>query len=224
MKLLVQGLKKSFTQGNNTIEPLKNINFKIETGQIVALLGSSGSGKSTLFSLLSGLQNPDQGEIWYDSLAWHLLPEENKTEFRGKNIGIIFQSHLLIPHLNAFENICLPLNFNKISHSEQIASKWISSVGLSHRKNHRPSELSGGESQRIAIARALCHNPQIILADEPTGQLDAETGEQITELMFDLFKKQKSTVLMITHDLKLAKKCDSILQINNGQILSETSK
>lgn len=221
MKVKVSSVSKAFKQGPNQVEPLKDVHFEISPSEITALVGSSGSGKSTLFSLLSGVQEPSTGQIWLDDIAWHKLPADKKTQFRGANIGVIFQSHLLIPHLTALENVMLPLELQNPKADIHRGKKILEQVGLGHRCDHFPSQLSGGEAQRVAIARALVHEPRLILADEPTGQLDNETAAQVVQLMFDLFKKSKATVILITHDMDLAQRCDTILHLKNGIVSQE---
>jgi len=211
-------ISKSYHQGSQTITPLKDISFELNSGQMASLLGPSGSGKSTLFQLICGIQSPSSGEIWLDNRRFDTLSTDEKTNFRGRNIGIIFQNYALVPFLTAKENIMLPLQINNISDAQNISLRWLDKVGLANRAHHFPNQLSGGEQQRIAIARALCIRPTILLADEPTGQLDTETGQLIIDLMFNFIDELKITALIVTHDLALAQRCPRVLELKKGQL------
>jgi putative ABC transport system ATP-binding protein len=219
MKVVAQNLSVVYSQGNQEIVPLKNVSFTIESGQKVALVGPSGSGKSTLFNLISGVLTPNQGDLFLDNQNWFKLSEHERALFRAQKMGIIFQNYLLVPQLTALENVMLPLLLNKKNSDTQLGRSLLQKVELLDRESNLPSQLSGGECQRVAIARALILNPPLILADEPTGQLDNQTAYQVTNLMFDLVSAQGATFILVTHDLNLAKKCDRILTLREGQIL-----
>ena len=213
MSVQVSNLVKSFEQSGQKIEVLKGLSFQVEKGQIVAIVGQSGSGKSTLLGLLSGLDSPDQGSIQIDDVKIEKLNERQRTEFRASHIGIVFQQFHLMSHLTALENIELA---SSISNSNADCMKLLADVGLSHRKGHFPSQLSGGECQRVAIARALAINPKLLLADEPSGNLDVQTGNKVMEQLFDQVRKSRTTTILVTHNMDLAKSCDKIFKLENG--------
>lgn len=215
MKIQINNLKKSFQQNETKLTILNGINLTIEKGEVVALLGKSGSGKSTILSLLSGLDIPDEGEIIIDGLDITKLNEEERCNYRAKSLGIIFQQFHLVPHLSALENVELALevrNDNDIKKAKQS----LFQVGLEERINHLPSMLSGGEQQRVAIARALVGLPVLLLADEPTGNLDAETGASVIEILFNLVKTNQTTMILVTHDEELALRADRIVRLSGG--------
>ena len=214
----VINLKKSYGQGPSRVEVLKGINLKIEAGETLALVGKSGSGKSTLLSLMAGLDQVDDGEIWIKGKCVNKLSEKELTLFRAQNMGIVFQQFHLVSTLSALENVLLPLNLLKDPNATEIASKLIDQVGLSHRSHHLPSELSGGESQRVAIARALSTRPSILFADEPSGNLDEETGEKVMDLLFNLVKETGTTLVLVTHDSDLARQCSRVIHLEHGSL------
>ena len=214
----IVNVKKSYGQGSSRVEVLKGINLKIESGETLALVGKSGSGKSTLLSLMAGLDQVDSGEIWIQEKCINKLSEKDLTFFRAQNIGIVFQQFHLVSTLTALENVLLPLNILKNPNALEIATKLIDQVGLSHRSHHLPSELSGGESQRVAIARALATSPAILFADEPSGNLDEETGVKVMDLLFEMVKQTKTTLILVTHDRDLAKKCSRIILLEHGSL------
>lgn len=214
----VLDVKKSYGQGSARVEVLKGINLKIEKGESVALVGKSGSGKSTLLSLMAGLDLVDSGEIWIHNKCVNQLSEKELTAFRARNMGIVFQQFHLVSTLSALENVMLPLNILKEENASEIANKLIEQVGLGHRAHHLPSELSGGESQRVAIARALSIRPGILFADEPSGNLDEETGDRVMELLFNMVKETGTTLVLVTHDTDLAKKCSRIIYLEHGSL------
>lgn len=216
--MIVQNLKKGYGQGNSRIEVLKGINLKISKGETIALLGKSGSGKSTLLSLMAGLDYPDTGEILVEGQNLSAMDENELTEFRSQNMGIVFQQFHLVSTLTALENILLPLEILKRPNALQTAQKLLDEVGLSHRADHLPSELSGGESQRVAIARALAIRPPLLFADEPSGNLDEETGERVMELLFKMVSETGTTLVLVTHDNDLAKKCSRTIHLEHGAI------
>lgn len=212
-------LRKSYGQGESRIEVLKGINLEISPGETVALIGKSGSGKSTLLSLLAGLDRPDSGEILVQGQKISDMSEKELTSFRAHNMGIVFQQFHLVSTLTALENVLLPLELLKRSHSLETAKNLLESVGLSHRADHLPSEMSGGECQRVAIARALAIKPAILFADEPSGNLDEETGERVMELLFKMVVETNTTLVLVTHDQDLAKRCSRIIHLEHGSLL-----
>ncbi len=218
MRIELENVTKEFEQGKNKIQVLKNINLKIESGEVVALLGKSGSGKSTLLSLLAGLEVPTNGEIRIDNVVLNKLSEDELAAWRSQKIGIIFQQFNLINHLTAFENVSIPL---EISGAEQLENshEWLKKVGLEDRSEHYPTMLSGGEQQRVAIARAMVNNPELILADEPSGNLDSETGKIVMETLFKIIRENKKTMILVTHDEELAKKTDRIIYLKSGECI-----
>ncbi len=218
LKVKIRNLKKSFGQGESKIEVLKGINLDIETGEILALTGKSGSGKSTMLSLLAGLDSVDSGDIVIDGNNISQMSEKELANFRATNLGIVFQQFHLISTLTAIENILLPLELLNIPHSMELSKSLLDSVGLSHRAHHLPSELSGGECQRVALARALAIRPSLLLADEPSGNLDEETGEKVMDLLFKMVRETKTTLILVTHDPDLAKRCSRVVNLEYGSL------
>lgn len=217
MSLELQNVTKKFMQGDAAIEVLKGVNASIRTGEIVAIVGQSGSGKSTLLSLLAGLDRATSGEISIGEQNLNDLSEEDMTLFRGKKIGIVFQQFHLMQHLTALENVMLPLEILGIKSREELATEMLQQMGLGHRLNHFPKQLSGGECQRVAIARALVVKPEILLADEPSGNLDTETGHQVMEAFFNVVRAHRVTTILVTHSSTLANACDRQLHLKAGQ-------
>ncbi len=219
MKIEVKNVDKHFIQGKNTIQVLKNINLDIKSGETIALLGKSGSGKTTMLSLLAGLDRPDAGKISIEDIDISKLSEEKLCDYRAQKLGIVFQQFHLIPHLTALENVLLSFEING-SNDTKTAMDWLEMVGLKDRSNHYPSMLSGGEQQRVAIARALAFGPPLLLADEPTGNLDAETGKSVIDILFKIVREKKTTMILVTHDEELASRADRIVRLVGGQCLS----
>lgn len=217
--ITVKNLKKTFGQGLGKLEVLKGIDLHIADGETLALTGKSGSGKSTLLSILAGLDRPDSGEITIGETSLSSLNEKQLTHFRANHFGIVFQQFHLVSTLTAFENVLLPLELQGIVKAKFLANDLLDSVGLSDRRHHLPSQLSGGESQRVAIARALATGPSVIFADEPSGNLDEETGEKVMDLLFNMVLKSKTTLVMVTHDPDLAKRCNRILHLEHGGLV-----
>lgn len=215
----VENLKKVFETRQGPLEILKSLNFEIKNGEIVAVTGFSGSGKSTLLGLLAGLDQPTGGKIQYDGKNLQDVSAQDMQKFRAKNISLIFQNYYLIPHLTALENVQLPLQILGLENQIGEAQKLLHEVGLEQRLHHYPSELSGGESQRVAIARGLAVRPLVLLADEPTGSLDSETGEKVMKLYFDLVRKHGLTSIIVTHNQELAKLCDRQLKLSQGVLV-----
>ena len=201
------------------VEVLKSISFSIDSAEVVSIVGPSGSGKTSIIMLASGLENATKGSIKINGEEIVGLKEKELSEVRRKNIGIVFQSFYLIPNLTAVENVLLSLEANQQYSLEKDAENLLGEFGLSHRMHHLPSELSGGEQQRVAIARALINKPKIILADEPTGNLDSVNSESMIDLLFEYTKKSHTSLVMVTHDSSIAKRCDRIIEIRDGQIV-----
>ncbi|MGE5086280.1 MAG: ABC transporter ATP-binding protein [Bacillota bacterium] len=216
MSLTLANVRKSFHQGETEIEVLKGLNVQIDPGQIVSIVGQSGSGKSTLLSILAGLERADSGDICVDKINLTPLTEQELTLFRAQNIAIVFQQYHLISHLTALENVMLALEILKIENAKERAEEVLKELGLAHRLNHFPSQLSGGECQRVAIARALVVKPKILLADEPSGNLDTHTGDKVMDVFFDVVRKQKITTILVTHSEVLAQRCERRLRLEDG--------
>ena len=214
----VLGLGKTVDNGGEPLAILQDISFSVMPGETVAIVGASGSGKSTLLGLLAGLDSPTAGEVRLDDISLNSLDEDQRAKLRGRLLGFVFQSFQLLPSLNALENVMLPLELAGSSKSSSAAGEWLERVGLSHRLKHYPKHLSGGEQQRVALARAFAPNPQLVLADEPTGNLDAATGQQVIDMMFELNASQGTTLLLVTHDEAIAARCGRVLRIQSGQL------
>lgn len=214
----VSGLGKTVDNGGEPLTILQDISFSVMSGETVAIVGASGSGKSTLLGLLAGLDAPSSGEVRLDGVSLNALDEDQLARLRGRALGFVFQSFQLLPSLTALENVMLPLELAGVAGAAETARGWLERVGLDHRLKHYPKHLSGGEQQRVALARAFAPNPGLILADEPTGNLDAATGSQIIELMFDLNARQGTTLLLVTHDEAIATRCGRTLRIQSGQL------
>lgn len=212
----VLGLGKQVENGGEPLTILQDISFDVMPGETVAIVGASGSGKSTLLGLLAGLDVPSQGEIRLDGVSLAALDEDARAVQRGKLLGFVFQSFQLLPSLTALENVMLPLELAGQKQASQVARDWLERVGLGHRLQHYPKHLSGGEQQRVALARAFAPAPRLVLADEPTGNLDVATGKQIIELMFDLNARQGTTLILVTHDEAIAARCSRVLRIQAG--------
>jgi len=220
MILEVKKIKKNYQQAQRAIQVLKDVSFKLDDGKSLAILGKSGSGKSTLLAILSGLVGPDSGDISFLGESLSKKNEDDLTQLRASKIGIIFQQYHLLAHLTALENVTLSLEINKIANPIQKAMKVLEQVGLKDRSEHFPYQLSGGEQQRVAIARSLVMNPELILADEPSGSLDSETGTHVMDILFNVTKSKG--MVLVTHNKDLAHRCDHILYLEKG-VLSEYS-
>ena len=216
----LDNINLNYNLNGNNIRVLKNINFEIKKNETVALIGESGSGKTSLLMLMSGLENPSTGSVVFENQNFSKISEEQKTTIRKKKIGLVFQQFYLIPNYTALENVMFPMQINNIKNEKEKASLILSDIGLDHRKDNLPSELSGGEQQRVAIARAISFNPAIILADEPTGNLDKKNTEIVSNLLLNYSKKKKISLFLVTHNIKLAKKCDRAINLFDGQIKS----
>ena len=220
MKIIykLDNINLNYNINGNDIRVLKNINFEIKKNERVAIIGESGSGKTSLLMLMSGLEKPSTGSIIFQNIDFSKVSEEEKTVIRKKKIGLIFQQFYLIPNYTAIENVMFPMQINNIKNEKEKASLILSDIGLDHRKNNLPSELSGGEQQRVAIARAISFNPDIILADEPTGNLDRTNTDRVSNLLLDYSKTKKISLVLVTHNINLAKKCDRIIRLFDGKI------
>ncbi len=221
----VAGLTKSIRNGPRTVEILRGISFDVEAGEFVAIVGSSGSGKSTLLGLLAGLDTPTSGDVTLQGTAISYLPEDRLAALRGKLIGFVFQSYQLIPTLTALENVLLSHELNAPAREQsaglQRARDLLAAVGLAERADHYPVQLSGGEQQRVALARAFILRPPIVLADEPTGNLDTRNGEQVMRLLLDLNRQEGTTLILVTHDPAVAAHAGRILTMRDGQVVSD---
>lgn len=212
-------LKKEFSLGPNHIGVLDSVSYDFPMGQLTTIQGASGVGKTTLLQILGGLEKPDEGEVKIDGRSLYNLSSKALSEFRNQSVGFIFQSYYLLPELTALENVMLAAMIGR-KWAKAKALDMMEKVGLSHRLEHRPSELSGGEQQRVAIARALINEPDLILADEPTGNLDIQTGKRILDLLLDLQQRERLTALLVTHDVGIAASGKVKLQLKEGRLIS----
>lgn len=219
--LKVENLTKIYGEGNNKVVALDNVSFTVEKGEFLAIVGASGSGKSTLLHLLGGVDKPTKGKVYVDGKDIYELSDDNLAIFRRREVGLIYQFYNLIPILNVEENITLPLELDNRKVDEEDLKQVINNLGLSKRKKHLPNELSGGQQQRVSIGRALITHPAIILADEPTGNLDSKSSDEIVELLRKTNKEYKQTIIMITHNMEIAKIADRIIEIEDGHIVKE---
>ena len=215
----LKNIRKSYK--NNTVSVLNNINLSINENETIAITGPSGSGKSTLLRVMAGIEPPCEGSVHSFNKDIYQLTDEERANIRSQNYGFIFQSFRLFNGLNVLENVALSLEIKGESNSNKLAKDWINNVGLSHRLNHYPSELSGGEMQRVAIARALVTQPQIIFADEPTGNLDQSNSDSVKNLLLDCLKTTNASLVLVTHDLNLASMCNTIFKLNDGQLKND---
>jgi len=215
----VDNLSKTVTSQNGPLTILSSVGFRIKPAQSVAIMGASGSGKSTLLSLLAGLDVSSSGSIEILGQSMSQLNEDGRAAMRSKSIGFVFQSFQLLPNLNALENVMLPLELTGHKKAKILASELLDRVGLSQRLTHNPGQLSGGEQQRVALARAFVTQPKILFADEPTGNLDSTTGEKIIDLLFELNQEKQTTLVLVTHDQRLAQRCERIIELKAGCIV-----
>jgi putative ABC transport system ATP-binding protein len=212
------GLSQHVATGDGTLDILTDVSLEVKTGETLAILGASGSGKSTLLGLLAGLDRASSGDIWLLGQRLNDLDEDARARLRASRIGFVFQSFQLLPALTALENILLPLELAGAKDAHERGHHWLARVGLAARAHHTPRQLSGGEQQRIAIARAFATDPQVLFADEPTGNLDADTGARIIDLLFDLNASAHTTLLLVTHDTALAARCQRRLHLLAGRV------
>lgn len=220
--LSARALTKSYPMGRRTLEVLRGVSLDVTRGEFLALRGASGAGKSTLLHLLGGLDTPNSGEIWFDGENIARLPEAAHTRLRNRHIGFIFQAYHLLPELDALENVCLPARIARTdaAQAECRGRELLRRVGLAERVDHKPYELSGGEQQRVAIARALINEPELILADEPTGNLDSHTGDEIIELLLNLRAERQATLIIATHDAHVASRAPKVVELVDGLVQS----
>ncbi|MGC6285244.1 MAG: ABC transporter ATP-binding protein [Polaribacter sp.] len=218
--LKISNLKKTYTSGSRSLTVISDINFEVEKGTIFSIVGPSGSGKTTLLGLCAGLDEPTSGKVELCGEALQSLSEDDRARLRNKEVGFIFQNFQLLPTLTALENVIVPLELQGNTKAKSIGEELLEKVGLKDRMHHYPTQLSGGEQQRVAIARAFSNNPSILFADEPTGNLDEETGENVIQLLFDLNKQAGTTLVIITHDLELANRTQQILRLKGGKIVA----
>ncbi len=217
--LWTDALTKQVSTGDEELTILRDISLEVNAGEAVAIVGASGSGKSTLLGLLAGLDTPTSGKVHLDGTDIFTLDEDSRAALRGKLLGFVFQSFQLLPALTALENVMLPLELSGINAAESTARKLLQRVGLESRVHHYPKQLSGGEQQRVAIARAFVTDPKLLLADEPTGNLDSSTGKQIIELMFELNREHGTTLVLVTHDENLSKRCSRQIRLADGMLV-----
>jgi putative ABC transport system ATP-binding protein len=214
-------LTKIVTSGDAPLTILDDVGFGIDSGDTVAVVGASGSGKTTLLGLLAGLDRPSGGEVWVDGTALSILDEDARAALRQRLLGFVFQSFQLLPALTALENVMLPLELAGASDAAAKAKDWLARVGLARRTTHYPKQLSGGEQQRVAIARAFAGEPKLLMADEPTGNLDNATGVEVVDLMFRLNREHGTTLLLVTHDNTLASRCARRLSLAAGRLVGD---
>ncbi|MCA1767998.1 MAG: lipoprotein-releasing ABC transporter ATP-binding protein LolD [Idiomarina sp.] len=221
--LRCKGLSKSYQDGDNQVTVLKDIDFALQPGEMVAIVGASGSGKSTLLHLLGGLDKPSSGQLFYKKEEMTHWKADKLAQWRNKNLGFVYQFHHLLPEFTALENVAMPqmIAGKSPADAKQQAKQLLERVGLEHRLSHRPAQLSGGERQRVAIARAFVNKPQVVLADEPTGNLDGEAAESIYQLMLELNQEMGTAFIVVTHDLHLAEQLQRVEVLKNGLLHKE---
>jgi putative ABC transport system ATP-binding protein len=220
--LVARNLSKEYRSGDNRLTVLRDVNFAIPQGAFVAIVGPSGSGKTTLLGLLAGLDTPSTGQVILDGSDMTAMDEDQRARLRGEKVGFVFQSFQLIPTLTALENVQVPLELRGESGAGERARELLSRVGLGDRLDHFPTQLSGGEQQRVAIARAFANAPRILFADEPTGNLDSDTGARIVELLEALNRESRTTIILVTHDHGLAGRAQRIIRLSDGRVISDS--
>ena len=216
--ITITGVNLSLGSGAARVHILKDISLRVGSGEAIGLIGPSGSGKSTLLMVMAGLERPDSGEVVVNGTPFNALDEDALARFRGRQVGIVFQSFHLIPTMTALENVAVPLELAGDADASKRAAQELASVGLGDRLHHYPTQLSGGEQQRVALARALAPDPAILVADEPTGNLDEATGKQIVDLLFTKHAERGMTLVLVTHDTALAQRCDRVVRLRSGRI------
>ena len=216
--LEIKNLTKTYNSGSHSLTVLDHVSFKIESGETFSIVGPSGSGKTTLLGLCAGLDRASEGSVILNGIALDSLSEDERAAVRNDHVGFIFQNFQLIPTLTALENVMIPLELQGKNGAKKRAEDLLERVGLGDRKNHYPTQLSGGEQQRVSLARAFSNNPKILFADEPTGNLDEETSEKVEALLFDLNRDMWTTLVLVTHDLELAAKTQKIIKLRGGKL------
>ncbi len=218
--LRVKGLKKAFRSGQSDLVLFENLSFQVRKGEMLGIVGESGAGKSTLLHILGVLDRPSEGDVYCGAMRLRSLSADDAAEFRNREIGFVWQFHYLLPEFTALENVAMPLMLRGLTKraSGEEASRWLREVGLEDRAHHRSGELSGGEQQRVALARALVTRPKMLMADEPTGDLDARTAEMVFELIARLHRDYRLTSLIVTHNLEFARRCDRVLRLGRGRV------
>jgi putative ABC transport system ATP-binding protein len=222
--LNLKNVIKQVKTGSDNLTILQGLDLEIKHAESLAIVGASGSGKSTLLGIMAGLDQPSSGEVWLNGQPLHQLDEDQRAAVRAKGVGFVFQNFQLLPALTALENVRLPLemsNHYSLKECQALAQQWLDKVGLSQRVRHYPTQLSGGEQQRVAIARAFACEPSVLFADEPTGNLDRNTGKQIIDLLFELNQQNQTSLILVTHDEHLAQRCQRSIHIHDGTILKD---
>lgn len=222
--LKVEGLSKTYQSGSKSLQVLHDISFSIQAGESLAIVGPSGSGKTTLLGLAAGLDQSDEGSVEINSIKLNNLSEDERAQVRNEHVGFIFQNFQLIPTLSALENVMVPLELRGDKGASAMAQNLLEQVGLAERADHYPSQLSGGEQQRVAIARAFSNEPKVLFADEPTGNLDEETGHKIEDLLFTLNRENGTALVLVTHDAELAQKTDHVIHLKGGKMMESSLK
>jgi putative ABC transport system ATP-binding protein len=221
--IVAEQLGKTYPSGGRPLSVLKDVDFRVDTEEVVAILGPSGSGKTTLLGLLAGLDEPTTGRVLLDGQDMSALTEDRRAEFRSRHVGFVFQTFHLIPTLTALENVMVPLELAGLARGglKTRGAALLERVGLGERAHHYPAQLSGGEQQRVALARAFANEPKILFADEPTGNLDQETGAQVIDLLVELNREARTTLVLVTHDLALAARAQRVVRLSGGRIVAE---
>ena len=222
--LSVEHLGKRFKSGQQTVDVLADVSFSIERESTCAIIGPSGSGKTTLIAICAGLERPSEGDVFFDGVALHRSTEEELARLRNQSVGFVFQNFQLLPSLTALENVMVPAEIRGENHARSRASDLLKQVGLNGRFDHYPVQLSGGEQQRVAIARAFINQPKILFADEPTGNLDAETAREIIKLLFELNARRGTTLLLVTHDRELTRHASRLIRLRGGRLVLDSEE
>ncbi|GAB3243512.1 ABC transporter ATP-binding protein [Hymenobacter seoulensis] len=220
--LKVENLTKSYTSGGQTLTVLESVSFELQPADTFSIVGPSGSGKTTLLGLCAGLDRATAGSVWLNGIRLDELSEDQRAAVRNENVGFIFQNFQLLPTLTALENVLVPLELRGVKDGQPIAKALLERVGLGGRGHHYPTQLSGGEQQRVSLARAFANRPKILFADEPTGNLDSDTSARVVELLFELNREAGTTLVLVTHDLELAAKTQRIIRIKSGAVISDS--